>query len=106
MEPIKLIYDGYEIEIRSGGKNEMPIVKMQKMVSNSHEEKTYLPKPQDITYPTDWYKQAPAWWENPPMWYVDRPSVTMPNNNVVLTNSEATSDKWGDPSGKYTEMGE
>ena len=37
MEPLKIIYDGYEIEIRSGGCDSMPIVSMKKMVSNKPE---------------------------------------------------------------------
>ncbi len=119
MEPLKLIYDGYEIEIRSGGES-MPIVTMRKMVTNTPEPDLTIKLPRTIKateYPK-WWETVPSWWENPPMWWYN-PSVTWSNEDslhfdnttdrpysITLTNCGETSDTWGDPSGKYTEMGE
>ena len=53
MEPVKIIFDGYEIEIRSGG-GSMPIVTMRKMVTNAPEPDTIkLPKTTEVE---DWRK--------------------------------------------------
>ena len=67
MEPLKIIYDGYEIEIRSGGCDSMPIVSMKKMVSNKPEvdEDFYKKMTEEAL---KGYQQQRGWWENPLMW--------------------------------------
>ncbi|MBQ6503162.1 MAG: hypothetical protein IJI57_04545 [Flexilinea sp.] len=81
MEPLKLIYDGYEIEIRSGGES-MPIVTMRKMVTNLPEKDTIrLPK---TILPADWAKTAPSWWEQPPMWWYNPTVTSEPDGNTVV----------------------
>lgn len=70
MEPLKVIYDGYEIEIRSGG-DSIPIVTMKKIETNTINEniiKKYL---------EDYMKKPlqQGWWENPPMWL--HPNIRM-----------------------------
>ena len=67
MEPLKIIYDGYEIEIRSGGCDSMPIVSMRKMVSNKPEvDEDFYKKMMEEALRD--YQQQRGWWENPPMW--------------------------------------
>lgn len=74
MEPLKVIYDGYEIEIRSGG-DSMPIVTMKKIETNTINENTIK------KYLEDYMKTPPykGWWENPPMWL--NPNITMEFTN-------------------------
>ena len=71
MEPLKIIYDGYEIEIKSGGIDSMPIISMRKMITNTIEPDV-IKLPTTIPSP-----MPPAWWENPPMWWYS-PTVTTP----------------------------
>lgn len=67
MEPLKIIYDGYEIEIRSGGCDSMPIVSMKKMVSNKPEvDEDFYKKMMEEALKG--YQQQRGWWENPLMW--------------------------------------
>ena len=81
MEPVKIIFDGYEIEIRSGGES-MPIVTMRKMVTNAPEPDTIkLPKTTEVE---DWRKSAPSWWENPPMWWYNPTVTSEPDGNTVI----------------------
>ena len=88
MEPLRLIYDGYEIEIRSGG-DSMPIVTMRKMVTNTQEPDTIkLPRTIEVTdyrkwweYP-NWWESAPNWWQQPPMWWYN-PTVTCTNEDSL-----------------------
>lgn len=79
MEPLRLIYDGYEIEIRSCGES-MPIVTMHKIQTNTIENDIpKLPKTiRGIDYQKttpDWWENYPSWWQQPPMWWYN-PSVT------------------------------
>ena len=79
MEPLRLIYDGYEIEIRSYGKS-MPIVTVRKIQANTIEtDVPELPKTiKDIDYQKTtpaWWENYPSWWQQPPMWWYN-PSVT------------------------------
>ena len=98
MEPLKLIYDGYEIEIKSGGINSMPIVTMRKVVTNTIEEHT-IKLPRTIEYertvPPSWWEQPPMWWTEP-SWYNtyttcdNTPSAEWTNKDS-LQKSETTS---------------
>ena len=85
MEPLKLIYDGYEIEIRSGGIDTMPIVSMKKIVTNIPESDT-IKLPRTIEYPN-----PPTWWENPPMWWYE-PTVTTPVKGGTVYETTNTSE--------------
>ena len=85
MEPLKLIYDGYEIEISSGGINATPVIKMRKMVTNTIEDDA-IKLPRTIEYERT---VPPAWWESPPMWW------TEPNwRNTYTTCDTKTSAEW------------
>ena len=85
-EPLKLIYDGYEIEIKSGGFDTMPIVTMRKMVTNTIEDDT-IKLPRTIEYERT---VPPTWWENPPMWWTE-PSWF---NGYHVTCDTTTSAEW------------
>ena len=73
MEPLKIIYDGYEIEIKSGGTDSMPIISMRKMITNTIEPDV-IKLPTTIPCPDT---PPHGWWENPPMWWYN-PTVTTP----------------------------
>lgn len=95
MEPLKVIYDGYEIEIRSGGYDSMPIVNMRKMVSNNPEvdEDFYKKMLNEALkgYQEQLWKNPPMWWENPPMWVnpANPQSSDCDSSHLVTTNTTA-----------------